>query len=78
VLYSDSEHQNVILPFDVDSINWDQYLNVQEGGQSTIILWTAIYEGIWRFGSIGKFLLPIAKNLLPLLVMKALQLAHEF
>src|SRR5882724_508004 len=52
------------VSFDVDSIDWDKFLNVQEGGQSTNYFVGQRYmRGYGVLGSIGKFLLPIAKNL---------------
>jgi hypothetical protein len=52
------------VPFDVDSINWDQFLNVQEGGQdSRYFVGQRYMRGYGVLGSIGRFLLPIAKNL---------------
>jgi hypothetical protein len=52
------------VPFDVDSINWDQFLSVQEGGQaSQYFVGQRYMRGYGVLGSIGRFLLPIAKNL---------------
>jgi hypothetical protein len=51
-------------PIDVESINWDQFLNVQEGGQTDRYFVGQRYmRGYGVLGSIGKFLLSIAKNL---------------
>jgi len=52
------------VSFDVENINWDQFLNVQEGGQSDRYFVGQRYmRGYGVLRSIGKFLLPIAKNL---------------
>jgi hypothetical protein len=51
-------------PIDVEAINWDQFLNVQEGGQmDRYFVGQRYMRGYGVLGSIGKFLLPIAKNL---------------
>src|SRR5215469_7114928 len=55
-------------PIDVDSINWDMYLNNnQEGGsggdQQKYFVGQKYMRGYGVLGNIGKFLLPIAKNL---------------
>ena len=52
-------------PIDVDSINWDNfYTGVQFGGQDAKYFTGQRYmRGYGILGSIGKFLLPIAKNL---------------
>lgn len=51
-------------PIDIDSINWDQYLSAQIGGQSDRYFVGQRYmRGYVVLGTIGKFLLPIAKNL---------------
>jgi hypothetical protein len=51
-------------PIDVEAINWDQFLNVQEGGQmDRYFVGQRYMRGYGFLGSIGKFLLPIAKNL---------------
>lgn len=52
------------VPIDVENINWDQYLSIQEGGESDRFFVGQRYmRGYGILGSIGKFLLPIAKNL---------------
>ena len=54
------------IPIDIDSINWDQYFGggVQEEGQDAKYFVGQRYmRGYGFLGSIGKFLLPIAKNL---------------
>ena len=54
------------IPIDIDSINWDQYFggSVQEGGQDAKYFVGQRYmRGYGVLGSIGRFLLPIAKNL---------------
>ena len=51
------------VPIDVDAINWDQFLNLQEGGQRTntdYFVGERYMRGYGVLGSIGKFLLPIA------------------
>ena len=50
------------VPIDIDSINWDQYINVQEGG-ARYFQGQRYMRGYGILGNIGKFLLPIAKNL---------------
>lgn len=50
------------VPVDIDSINWDQYINVQEGG-AKYFQGQRYMRGYGILGNIGKFLLPIAKNL---------------
>ena len=52
------------VPIDIDSIPWDQYINVQVGGeQPRYFVGQRYMRGYGVLGSIGRFLLPIAKNL---------------
>lgn len=52
------------VPINIDSINWDQILNVQEGGEmDRVFVGQRYMRGYGILGTIGKFLLPIAKNL---------------
>jgi hypothetical protein len=50
------------VPFDIETINWDQFINTQDGGQRYFV-GQRYMRGYGVLGSIGKFLLPIAKNL---------------
>ena len=47
---------------DLDSINWDNFLSAQEGG-GKYFEGQKYMRGYGVLGNIGKFLLPIAKNL---------------
>ena len=53
------------VSIDIDSINWDSFLNNQEGGQMNdrYFVGQRYMRGYGVLGNIGKFLLPIAKNL---------------
>ena len=48
-------------PIDIDSINWEQYFNQQGSGK--YFVGEKYMRGYGILGNIGKFLLPIAKNL---------------
>jgi hypothetical protein len=50
------------VPFDIETINWEQFINTQDGGQRYFV-GQRYMRGYGVLGSIGKFLLPIAKNL---------------
>jgi hypothetical protein len=54
------------VPIDIDSINWDHYIGSQEGGSkidNKYFIGQKYMRGYGILGNIGKFLLPIAKNL---------------
>ena len=50
------------VPFDIETINWDQFITLQDGGQRYFV-GQRYMRGYGVLGTIGKFLLPIAKNL---------------
>lgn len=51
--------------FDPDQVNWSEILSVQQGGNSSrrYFAGTKHQRGFGALSSIGKFLLPIVKNL---------------
>ena len=52
------------VPIDIDSVNWDHYFNTgQVGGGLNWFQGQRYMRGYGVLGSIGRFLLPIAKNL---------------
>ena len=54
------------VPIDIDGISWDHYFNAQQpqtGGGLNRFVGQRYMRGYGVLGSIGRFLLPIAKNL---------------
>jgi hypothetical protein len=55
------------IPIDVDTINWEPFLTAQEGGGTVdgtrYFTGTRYQRGFGILGTVGRFLLPIVRNL---------------
>jgi hypothetical protein len=55
------------IPIDLDTINWDPFLSAQEGGGSVdgtrYFTGTRYQRGFGILGTVGRFLLPMVRNI---------------